>query len=435
MDTDGPSAGILILLLILSAYFSASETAFSSYNRIRIKNYASNEDKRAQRAQMVLNISEDFDRLLSTILVGNNIVNIAIASMTTVIVTQFAMGHYGVPIATAISTAAILLVGEITPKSFAKEFAEVFTLRTVGLMRIIMVVLTPITFLFQLWKMLVRKFIKSKDEPNYTDEELMTIVDEAETEGVLEKHEVDLIRSAIEFDDLNASDIAIPRVDITAVEINAPMEEIDLAFATHGYSRLPVYRDTIDNIIGMIHEKDFHYLYRAKVDSLNQIISNVVYATENTKISLLLKQLQVSKTHMAIIADEFGGTFGLVTMEDILEELVGDIWDEHDEIDDKFRPIDDKSTLVSCHANLIDMFEYFQIDFKNVELESNTVNGWVIEQFNHLPNPGETFQYQNVEVLVTKSTHKAVTEIKVTRLDLPEAEEATNEKSESEDPS
>lgn len=424
MDTDGPSAGILILFLLMSAYFSASETAFSSYNRIRIKNYASNGDK---RAQLVLKVSDDFDRMLSTVLVGNNIVNIAIASITTVIVTNLAMGNYGVPIATAISTAAILLVGEITPKSFAKEYAETFVLKTVRIMQFVIIVLTPITFLFQLWKMLIRKFFKSKEAPNYTDEELMTIVDEAETEGVLEKHEVDLIRSAIEFDDLNASDIAIPRVDITAVDIETPMEEIDRAFATHGYSRLPVYRDTIDNIIGMIHEKDFHYLYRAKIDSIEQIISNVVYATENTKISLLLKQLQVSKTHMAIIADEFGGTYGLVTMEDILEELVGDIWDEHDEVDDKFRPIDDKSTLVSCHANLIDMFEYFQIDFKNIELGSNTVNGWVIDQLMHIPKPGETFQYQNVKVLVTKSTHKAVTEIKVTRLDLPEAEETDAE--------
>ncbi len=424
MDIDGPSAGILILFLLMSAYFSASETAFSSYNRIRIKNYASNGDK---RAQLVLKISDDFDRLLTAVLVGNNIVNISIASITTVIVTNLATGNYGVPIATAISTGAILLIGEITPKSIAKEYAETFVLKTASIMHGIILVLTPVTFLFQLWKALARKFFKSKKEPNYTDEELMTIVDEAETEGVLEKHEVDLIRSAIEFDDLNASDIAIPRVDITAVDIETPMEEIDLAFATHGYSRLPVYRDTIDNIIGMIHEKDFHYLYRAKADSIEQIISNVVYATENTKISLLLKQLQTSKTHMAIIADEFGGTFGLVTMEDILEELVGDIWDEHDEIDDKFRPIDDKSTLVSCHANLIDMFEYFQIDFKNVDLESNTVNGWVIEQLMHIPKPGETFRYQNVEVLVTKSSHKAVTEIKVTRLDLDELNETDNE--------
>lgn len=412
------SSGIIMILvlgflILMSAYFSATETAFSTYNKIRVKNMASEGNK---KAALVLSISKDYDKMLSSILIGNNIVNITSASLATVIFTKH-FGDLGVTISTVVMTVLVLIFGEISPKSMAKEFPERFSLFSAPILRFFIILLTPLTFLFSQWKKLLSKFFKSSDSPSITDEELITIVDEAHIEGVLDAHESELIRSAIEFDDLSSGDIAIPRVDITAISLETPLIEIEKLFSTTGFSRLPVYTESIDNIIGMIHEKDFHTLTHHEISSIKSIVSDVVYTSENMKISTLLRLLQKSKTHMAIVADEFGGTFGLVTLEDILEELVGDIWDEHDQIVEFFKPIDEKTTLVSCHANLIDMFEYFDISFQNKDLDSNTVNGWVVDLLGHIPKVGDVFVHENLEISITKASRKCVLEVKILRME------------------
>ena len=409
---------VLALLILMSAYFSATETAFSTFNKIRMKNMAAEGNK---KAALVLNISKDYDKMLSTILIGNNIVNITSASLATVLFTRH-FGDLGVTISTVVMTILVLIFGEISPKSMAKESPEKFSIFSAPILNFFIYLLTPLTFVFSQWKRLLSKFFKSSDGPSITDEELKTIVDEAQNEGVLDEHESELIRSAIEFDDLSAGDIAIPRVDITAIDLETPLDEIEQLFSTTGYSRHPVYIKSIDNIVGMIHEKDFHSLINHGITSIQGIVADVVYASENMKISTLLRLLQKSKTHMAIVADEFGGTFGLVTLEDILEELVGDIWDEHDQIVEVFKPLDEHTTLVSCHANLIDMFEYFNIQFQNKDLDSNTVNGWVVDLLGHIPKVGDTFTYENLAVTITKASLKCVLEIKIVRLEETETD-------------
>ena len=317
----------LIILVIMSAYFSATETAFTSLNRIRLKSRAENGDQRAART---LALAEDYDRLLSTILIGNNIVNITATTISTLLFVELLGGERGPAASTVVLTVVILIFGEISPKSLAKESPERFAMLATPLLRFFLLILTPLNFLFTQWKRLLSHIVRSKGDDSITEEELVTMVDQAETEGGLDQHESELIRAAIEFNDLEVEEILTPRVDIVAVEDTDSMDDIARAFAENGYSRLPVYHEDIDDIVGVIHEKDFHAArYHGQTD-VSAIISTVLYTTGNTKISDLLRILQKEKAHMVIVVDEYGGTEGLVTLEDIVEELVGEIWDEHD---------------------------------------------------------------------------------------------------------
>ena len=318
----------IVILVMCSAYFSATETAFTSLNTIRMKTWAENGDKRAARA---LAVGEDYDKLLSSILIGNNIVNITATTISTLLFTKIFV-TYGATISTVVITIVVLIFGEISPKSVAKEFPERFAMFSAPILRVIILVLTPLNFLFSMWKKLLSKIFKPSGDDGITEEELMGIVDQAESEGGLDAHEGDLIRASIEFNELDVSDILTPRVDLVAVDEESTMQEVGALFVENGYSRLPIYHETIDNIIGVVHQKDF---YKARVrgeDRLAMIKSPVVYTTPNTKIFKLLRILQMNKVHMAVVVDEYGGTEGIVTLEDILEELVGEIWDEHDEV-------------------------------------------------------------------------------------------------------
>lgn len=396
----------IVILVMCSAYFSATETAFTSLNTIRMKTWAENGDKRAARA---LAVGEDYDKLLSSILIGNNIVNITATTISTLLFTKIFV-TYGATISTVVITIVVLIFGEISPKSVAKEFPERFAMFSAPILRVIIVVLTPLNFLFSMWKKLLSKIFKPSGDDGITEEELMGIVDQAESEGGLDAHEGDLIRASIEFNELDVSDILTPRVDLVAVDEESTMQEVGALFVENGYSRLPIYHETIDNIIGVIHQKDF---YKARVrgeDRLAMIKSPVVYTTPNTKIFKLLRILQMNKVHMAVVVDEYGGTEGIVTLEDILEELVGEIWDEHDEVTEFLHKQPDGSYNIDCTTDLDDMYDLFEI---KGECEASTVSGWVLEQIDRIPKQGDHFIAEGLEVTVTAVDNRRVMEINV----------------------
>lgn len=420
MDSGSISLIIsLCALILMSAYFSATETAFSSLNRIRLKNLVDNGNK---KAALTLKLYEDYDTLLSTILIGNNIVNILSASLATVLFVKH-YGDFGVTLSTIVMTILVLIFGEITPKSLAKEYPERFAMISSPVIRIIMKILIPINFFFKQWKKVMLKIFKHNEDTGITEGEFLTIVDEATQDGGIDEQESQLIRSVIDFNDLEASDILTPRVDVVAVDVNDSKRAINKEFVASEYSRLPVYRDSIDNIIGFIHHKDFINLVMRGDKTIEDILNPCVCVMPSMKIYYLLKMLQKEQSHIAVVTDEFGGTVGIVTMEDILEELVGEIWDEHDEVIKEFDKIDEDKYKIVCSTNLEDMFDFFNI---TGESDSTTVSGWVIEQLDKIPSEGDSFVYENLSVTVSKTDSRRVLEITVT-VEKPTEEEIEEE--------
>lgn len=397
---------ILAFLILCSAYFSATETAFSTMNRIRMKTMAETN----KRAALALKLSENYDKLISTILVGNNLVNIgATALATTLFVRNF--GDMGATLSTIVMTVVVLIFGEVSPKSLAKDAPERFALLSAPLIRIVMLVLTPVNAFFSGWKKMLSRLFKSPEDPGITEEELLTLVDEAESEGGIDANEGELLRSAIEFYDIDAADILIPRVDVEAVDIEDSREDIRKVFIESGFSRLPVYRDSIDNIVGILNQKNF-YDPANDEKPLEEIMTNPLFVTPGIKTFQLFSLLQKSRSHMAVVVDEYGGTEGIVTLEDILEELVGEIWDEHDEVVEEIETLSDNEYRVVCTADLEDLFDLFDMD---EEPEFPTVSGWVINHFGRIPDVGDRFTYENLTVLVTKCEGPRVVEVKITR--------------------
>ena len=417
MELDSASIGMLIALVLLvamSGWFSATETAFTSLNRIRLKTRAEDGDRKAQRT---LDLAEQYDRLLSTILIGNNIVNITATTVATVLCTRW-FHQYGPTISTVALTIIILIFGEVSPKSLAKETPESWALSATPLLGVFMVVMTPLNAFFTQWKRLLSRVFHPNNDNGITEEELVGMVDQAESEGGLDEHESDLIRNAIEFNDMEVSEIITPRVDLSALEENSTMEEAAAMFAGTGYSRIPLYKDTVDDIIGVIHEKDFYAARYRGETMLSNLKSPVVYTTGSTRLSDLLRTLQRSKVHMAVVVDEYGGTVGIVTMEDIIEELVGEIWDEHDEVVENFARQPDGSYKVACSA---DMYDRFQV--KGI-CEAATVSGWVLENLGRVPEKGDHFQAEGLDATVTRVEHRRVTEIQVHPVE-PDPKEAS----------
>ncbi len=404
---------VLIILVFLSSLFSSIETAFSSANRIRLKNL-SEDNNDAKRA---LDILDDFDKFLSTILVGNNIVNIVATTIATVLFTRF-FNDNGPTISTIVMTIVILVFGEVTPKSLAKKMPEVIAIKFSGFVKVLITLLTPFTFLFKLIKIVLDKFIKNDEDDSDITDELMTMVEEAENDGDLEAHESDLITAAIEFNDLDVRDILTPRVDLVAVGVDMDVDKIEETFRLNAFSRLPVYENSIDNIIGVIHEKDFYSLLYKNKEKINikNIIKSTLYTSPHIKISTLLRQLQNSKLHLAVVLDEYGGTAGIITLEDILEELVGEIWDEHDTVKEFYTKISDTVYLVDGSVELSDVFERFDLDIDDNDFDYVTLSGWVRHQFEEPPKAGDKFQYENLDILVTKADERKVNEVKITIL-------------------
>lgn len=401
---------VVIICILLSGYFSATETAFTAINKIRLRAKAEDGDKGAKR---VLKLADNYDRLLTTILIGNNIVNILASSLFTLLLIALIPQNEGLAttLSTVILTVVILIFGEISPKVLAKEFPEGYARFSAPIINALAWILFPFTFLFGLWKKLLLKIFKHKEDNTITDDELKIMVEEAEHEGGINAQESDLIRSAIEFNDLEAKDILVPRVDLVAVDCEAPVEEIDKIFLETRYSRLPVYKDTIDNIIGILHEKDF---IKQRMDgnfSLEKAAKPAIFVVSTTKISAVLQQLQKSKSHMAVVSGEFGDTVGIITMEDILEELVGEIWDEHDEVLSDITQVSDTEYKVLGSTSVNDLCEYF--DLGEIDSESATVGGWVIDMLGKVPDMGDELTYQNLQITVAKTEFRRITELKV----------------------
>ena len=414
----------LVILVAFSAFFSASETAFSSLNQIRLKSRAEDGDKAAAR---VLAMSEQYDKLLSTILIGNNIVNIGAASIATVLFTKALGEERGATVSTIVLTIVVLVFGEVSPKSIAKEMPETIATAVSPFLNLLMTLFTPLTWLFSQWKKLLNHFIHSSEEDTITEGELMTMVSEAENDGELTDRESQLIRSAIEFDDVEVEEILTPRVDVIAVEDDITLEELARTFAESGYSRLPVYHGTIDNIIGVVHEKDFYLGRLKKETTLEDLIKPTLYTTGSTQISQLLRILREQHHHMAVVVDEYGGTEGIITLEDILEELVGEIWDEHDEVTEDFRKQSDGSWLVSGSASVDDLFETLDLP-EDEDIDSNTVNGLVQEKTCHLPKVGDHFSLGEYDGVVTRTARRRVTEVRLTPTDPAAAPDSPDEK-------
>ena len=418
MDPDSMQPILfLVVLVIFSAYFSATETAFSTFNRIRLKNLAEDGNR---RAKLVLDLAENYDRLLSTILVGNNIVNILLTAIATVFFTHLYGEGLGPTISTVVSTIVVLIFGEISPKSLAKQYAEAFTMATAPILRCIVVILYPINWLFGLWKKLLNLLFKSKSDQGVTEEELLTIVDEAQQEGAIGVEESDLIRRAISFNDREAVDIIIPRVEVTGVPVGASYEDMRAIFTQTRFSRLPVYDGTMDNIIGVVHHKDCTLGEQQPTPA--DILKPAVFVPPTMPLRVLLKKLQDEKCHIAIVADEYGGTLGIVTLEDILEEIVGEIWDEHDDVVENIRPVGDDRYAVLCTTELREMLEYFD---RETECESSTVGGWVMETLGHIPTTGEKFTADGLSVTVIEAENNHPEEIMV--IPVEQTEETTEE--------
>ena len=395
---------VLFLLVLLSAFFAAVEIAFSALNRIRIKNMSESGSK---RALLVLKLYDDYDKLLSTIVVGNNIVNISAASISTVLFIKY-FGDAGVMISTIVITTVVVVFGEVTPKSMAKKSPEKFALFFAPMLYLLMLLLTPVNFVFAQWKKLLSVIYKSSsDDRGITEEELLSIVEEAEHEGAIDEEDKQLINNAIEFNDLQAQDILTPRMNIVGAPEDTSIDDMAKLFLESGYSRIPVYSESIDNIIGIVNLRDFLDCVMRKKEQLCSITSSAVFVAPSMKISDLFKLLQKEKIHMVVVTDEYGGTEGIVTMEDILEELVGEIWDETDEIIEEFIPLGDNKYKVICAADVDKMFKFFTL---TGEVESSTVSGWIMDMLGKIPEEGDSFACENIVVTVHKAEHRRVLE-------------------------
>ena len=399
---------IMAVCLALSAYCSATETAFSSANTTRLRTLA---EKGSGNAALALKLLEQYDRLLSTILIGNNIVNIATASIGTVLFVRH-YGDAGATISTVVVTVVVLIFGEISPKSIAKDCAEKCAMLSAPILRVLIWVLMPLNLLFSLWKKLLAKVFRLNTDSKMSQEELLMLVDEVQQDGSIDRDEGELLKNAIGFSEQEAQDILIHRVDLAALPVTASKEEVAALFTQTKYSRLLIYQDSIDHILGTVHQKDFYVGCGVTDQPLSDIISPPVFALENEPIRALLKKLQQAKTHVAVVVDEYGGTCGIVTMEDILEELVGEIWDEHDEEEVFLRKIALDTWLVDAGMDFDDFAEFFQL---KTDSEMVSVSGWVMEQFGRVPEAGDSFVFENLTVRVTRVENHRIEEIQVTR--------------------
>lgn len=400
---------IILICLILSSYFSATETAFSTFNKVRIRTIA---EKGKRKAKLVLKLSDNYDGLLSTILIGNNIVNILSASLATMLFTKWLGEGTGPTVSTAVMTIIVLIFGEITPKSIAKEHPEAFTMFAAPFIKLLMVLLAPLNWIFKQWKKLMSLIFKPKEEESMIEDELISMVEEAEEEGEFDKDESQIIKSAIEFAELEVGDIFTPRVDVTAISNRLTIEEIANVFVEAGYSRIPVYQDDFDNILGILYYKDFYAKKQQTNDfNIEDLLKPVIYLTKNQKINDVLKDFQKKQLHFGVILDEFGSIAGVVTLEDIIEEIVGEIWDEHDQVENEIVQNSEYEYIVSGKTSIVKLLNILDID---EEVDSLTVNGWVMEHLNCIPTVNKEFTWNNVNVKVLKMNGKRIGTVKIT---------------------
>jgi len=399
---------VLFFLLILSFFFSLTETAFTALNRIRIKNLA---DKGHKRARLTLALYDDFDRLLSTLLVGTNISNITSAAICTVLFVN-AFGDFGATLSAMATTVVVLIFAEVTPKNLAKERPEAIALFCAPIAKFFMVLFTPFNGFFALWKKLLLKVFKTNvGAVAITEGELISIVEEASHSGVIDEDDKALIKNVIEFYDQQTKEVLTPRMDVVAVAKGAPVDDIATLFFESGFSRLPVYDGSIDNIIGILHTRDFLRFALQKNMPLESILSPVVYVPPQMDIGDLFSLLQKEKMHMAIVVDEYGGTEGIVTMEDILEELLGEIYDESDKVVEPFLRIGENRHKVRCTVDTHELFEYFRLtEQPEITHRYPTLNSWVVQMLGKVPEKGDFFVYENLTITVHKTEGRRAVE-------------------------
>lgn len=411
---------LIIILIALSAFFSASETALSSANKIRLRSMADNGSRGAERA---LKIMKKYDKALTTILIGNNIVNIATSSIATLLtinlmnsISQGAGDTYGSLVSTIAVTVIVLIFGEVLPKSIAKDFAESFAIGISAIISFLMFIFTPFSALFILLKKGVAKLMRKTDSVSFTEEELKAIIEESEDEGVLETQESNLVRSALEFDEITVDEIITPRVNIVAVEISDSVDKVREKFLSEEYSRMPVYEKTLDNIIGIITEKDFFKACEKDGEdfTIRSILQETIYLPHMLKISEVLRTMQKQKCHISVVLDQHGGTLGIVTMEDILEELVGEIWDESDEVKAPVTFVEENVFEIYGDVSLNSLRRYF--DSRDIDLEitseAHTVAGWALELFGSIPKSGDTHETDEFIVTVLEAENLRIGKIR-----------------------
>ena len=424
---------ILLFCLIMSAYFSATETAFSTFSRTRMRMLA---DDGSKRAAQVIKISEDYDRMISTVLIGNNIVNILVSSIATLLFTDLLAksvqnsADLGATLSTIVMTVVVLIFGEITPKTMAKNNPEKFAMFSSPLMYVFLIILTPFSYIFKKWQDLLGRLFKSDEDKGMTEEELISIIEEAEEEGDIDVEESNLIKSAIEFGDLEVGDIFTPRIDITALSVDADKDTVASVFSESGYSRIPLYEGELDNVVGILYYKDF---YRDAYETnlpITEIAKPAIFVAMTQKVNDLMKELQEKQLHMAIVTDEFGSTAGLITLEDILEEIVGEIWDEHDEIVEDIKAVAENEYIVSGKANTEKLFDTLEID---EDPESVTVNGWAMEALEKIPEVGDEFDAYGVSVKVLEMDGRRIEKLQIIDNRTEDGEDGADEKSESDD--
>ena len=418
----------LILCIALSAFFSATETAFSACNKVRLKMV---EGRRKEKAQTALSLLEKYDSLLTTILIGNNVVNIAGTAIATVLFTTRIMGTAdegtGATVASAVMTVLVLFLGEVGPKTLAKQKPEKFAIAVSPVMKVLVALFKPLDLLFSGYRKLLAKMIKPEEEESQIEEELITIIDEAQTEGDIEEAEGELIRSAIEFNDQNAADIMTPRVDVTAIEDTATLEEAADLFRKTWYSRIPVYHEDLDHIVGILNEKDFYKMTHDGCNRITDIMKEPFFAPASLSMSSLLRQFRSSQSHLVILLDEYGGTEGIVTMEDVLEELVGEIYDEHDEVNEEVVEHEDGTVMVDGSMQLQELLDKYGLEN---EYDADTVGGWVGETLEKVPEVGDSFTLEKYRFTVAEMDGFRVTRVEIAPL--PE-EETTPEEAQKEE--
>lgn len=402
---------IIVICVILSAYFSATETAFSTFNKIRVKNMA---EKGNKRAALVLRLAENYDSLISTILIGNNIVNILGASLGTLFFAGIILGSadLAATVSTVVITLTVLIFGEISPKTMAKNAPERFVLFSAPIINALLVVFTPFNFVFKQWQNLLARLFKPADDQGMTEEELISIIEEAEEGGDIDEEESTLIKSAIEFGDLEVGDIFTPRIDITSLSIDTEKTQVAKVFTESGFSRIPVYEGDLDNVLGILYYKDFFAQAHDRETPISELIKPVIYVAKTQKVNDLMKDLQEKQLHMAVVTDEYGSTAGIVTLEDILEEIVGDIWDEHDEIVEEIKEVGVGEYEVSGMANVEKLFDELDMD-TDEELDTVTVNGWAMTILEKIPEVGDKFEYNGLDVEVLNMDGRRIETLRV----------------------
>lgn len=419
---------LLVILIALSAFFSASETTYTTVNKIRLQNYV---DAGSKKAKTALFIAENYDRTLTTILIGNNIVNIGASSIATLLFVKL-FGPSGAAISTAVMTILILIFGEVLPKSFAKESSEKFALAFSRPLRILMTVFWPVVFLFIQLKKVAKHIspIKEEETPTVTEQELKFIVESIEDEGVLEKQESELVQHALEFDEKTVQEVLTPRVDMTTLDIEDDLQTNIGLVLTERFSRIPVCRGTSDRIIGILHTKDLlEALVRGDAIDLASMVQPAFFVYKTKKLSSLLADFKRNKTHVAIVTDDYGGTVGMVTMEDLLEELVGDIWDEDEEIIRDFVRIDSQHFLISGDLTIRELFDHLDLPFSNLESNHTSCGGWALEALGHIPQAGEAFQFKNMTLTIQEMDDQRVKKLSVYLAPQPEEEEKSRQES------